>query len=380
MYITNIQDDFQLEHFYFSSLDFQQLKIVSRALYLCYIQEHGAVTKLQFLNKHFLLSSINKFGQLHYQDITTGEMIGNYRTGLGRSDTMEVNPYNNVVAVGHSGGTVSMWKPTSAAPLVKMLCHRGPITAMAFHPNGHILATSGMERKVKLWDLRKFGVLQTLPGNAKSMQFSQKGLLATANGSFVQVLRDSSGSQEYSRYMNHSIVKGYQIKKVEFRPYEDVLAIGHSMGWSSILIPGSGEPNFDTWVANPFETLKQRNEKEVRSLLDKLPPETIMLDPSKIGSVKPSGKREKPTKKEIEAEMEAAIEGAKSTSFKKKTKGRSKPSKMTKKKQEAIMRAKKPFLEKESKDEVVKKKRKRTEEENQLPKSLQRFARKKPAT
>lgn len=307
-------------------------------------------------------------------------MVGNFRTGLGRTDTMEVNPYNNVVAVGHSGGTVSMWKPTSAAPLVKMLCHKGPITAMAFHPNGHLMATAGIERKIKLWDLRKFEVLQTLPGNAKSMQFSQKGLLAAATGSFVQVLRDSSGSQEYSRYMNHSVAKGYQIRKVQFRPYEDVLAIGHSMGWSSILIPGSGEPNFDTWVANPFETLKQRNEKEVRSLLDKLPPETIMLDPTKIGSVKPSGKREKPTKHEIEAEMEAAIEGAKSTSFKKKTKGRSKPSKMTKKKQEAIMRAKKPFLEKESKDEMVKKKRKRAEEENQLPKSLQRFARKKPAT
>lgn len=341
-------------------------------------QEHGAVTKLQFLNKHFLLTSINKLGQLHYQDITTGDMIGNYRTGLGRSDTLEVNSYNNVVGVGHSGGTVSMWKPTSAAPLVKMLCHQGPVTAMAFHSNGHLMATAGMERKIKLWDLRKFEVLQTLPGSTKSLQFSQKGLLAAATGSFVQVFGDLSGSQEYSRYMGHSIAKGYQIRKVQFRPYEDVLAIGHSMGWSSILIPGSGEPNFDTWVANPFETRKQRNEKEVRSLLDKLPPETIMLDPSKIGSVKPSTKKEVPTKQEIEADLEAAIEGAKNKAFKKKTKGRSKPSKMTKKKQEAIMRAKKPFLEKH--DELMKKKRKRSEEENQLPKSLQRFARKVPAS
>ncbi|XP_042014147.1 probable U3 small nucleolar RNA-associated protein 7 [Salvia splendens] len=343
------------------------------------LKEHGAVTKLQFLNKHFLLTSINKLGQLHYQDITTGEMIGNYRTGLGRTDTMEVNPYNNVIGVGHSGGTVSMWKPTSAAPLVKMLCHQGPVTAMAFHSNGHLMATAGMERKIKLWDLRKFEVLQTLPGTTKSMQFSQKGLLAAATGgSFVQVFGDLSGSQEYSRYMGHSIAKGYQIRKVQFRPYEDVLAIGHSQGWSSILIPGSGEPNFDTWVANPFETRKQRNEKEVRSLLDKLPPETIMLDPSKIGSVKPATKKEGPTKQDIEAQKEAAIEDAKKTKLKKKTKGRSKPSKVTKKKQEAIMRAKKPFLEKQ--DEKVKKKRKRVEEENQLPKSLQRFARKVPAS
>lgn len=340
-------------------------------------QEHGAVRKLQFLDKHFLITSINKLGQLHYQDITTGVMVGNFRTGLGRSDTMEVNPYNSVVAVGHSGGTVSMWKPTSAAPLVKMLCHQGPITALAFHSNGHLMATAGMERKIKLWDLRKFEVLQTLPGHAVTMDFSQKGLLATATGSFVQVLGDLSGSQEYSRYVSHSMVKGYQIKKVSFRPYEDVLGIGHSMGWSSILIPGSGEPNFDTWVANPFETKKERNEKEVHSLLDKLPPESIMLDPTKIGSVKPNRKKEKPTKQERQADMESAVESAKEISFKKKTKGRSKPSKVAKKKQEALVKAKKPFLEQQARDDKLQKKRKRSsEEETQLPKSLQRFARK----
>ncbi|CAA3011597.1 probable U3 small nucleolar RNA-associated 7 [Olea europaea subsp. europaea] len=343
------------------------------------LKEHGSVLKLQFLNNHFLLASINKFGQLHYQDVTTGEMIGNFRTGLGRSDVMQVNPFNSVVAVGHSGGTVSMWKPTSSAPLVKMFCHHGPVTALAFHSNGHLMATAGMERKIKLWDLRKFEVLQTLPGQTKTMNFSQKGLLATATGSFVQVLRDLSGSQNYSRYMSHSIAKGYQIQKLAFRPYEDVLGIGHSMGWSSILIPGSGEANFDSWVANPFETSKQRKEREVHSLLDKLPPETIMLNPTKIGSVKPTRKKERPAKQEIEAELEGAVEAAKNLSFKKKTKGRSKPRKVARKKREAIEKAKKPFLEQAKGDGLSKKKRKNMEEENQLPRSLQRFARKKQA-
>ncbi|KAL6960505.1 hypothetical protein U1Q18_038268 [Sarracenia purpurea var. burkii] len=118
------------------------------------------------------------------------------------------------------------------------------------------------------------------------------------------------GSQNYSRYMNHSMAKGYEVRKVLFRPYEDVLGIGHSTGWSSIHIPGSGEPNFDSWVANPFETYKQRREKEVCSLLDKLPPETMMLDPTKIGTVRLARKKEKPSKQEREAEMEA-VERAK---------------------------------------------------------------------
>ncbi|KAJ4840469.1 hypothetical protein Tsubulata_039817 [Turnera subulata] len=344
------------------------------------LKEHGSVLRLQFLRNHFLLASINKFGQLRYQDTSTGQMVGNLRTGLGRTNVMEVNPFNGVVAAGHSGGTVSMWKPTSQAPLVKMLCHPGPISAMAFHPNGHLMATSGKEKKIKLWDLRKFGLLQTIPMNAKTLDFSQKGLLAAGTGSFVQVLGDLSESGSYGRYMGHSMVKGYQVGKVLFRPYEDVLCIGHSMGWSSILIPGSGEPNFDTWLANPFETVKQRREKEVHSLLDKLPPETIMLDPSKIGTVRPPRRKEKPTKQDIEAEMEEAVEAVKDTEVKNKTKGRNKPSKKAKKKKEIVEKAKRPFLEQQRKEEErLARKKQKISKEIELPAALQRFAPKKPS-
>ncbi|KAF4369718.1 hypothetical protein G4B88_022116 [Cannabis sativa] len=345
------------------------------------LKDHGSVLRLQFLKNHFLLASINKFGQLHYQDVTMGEMVGNYRTGLGRTDVMQVNPFNAVVALGHSGGTVSMWKPTSSAPLLKILCHRGPVSALAFHPNGQIMATAGKEKKIKIWDLRKLDKeLQDIQGHAKTLDFSQKGLLARGTGSHVQVLRDLSGTQDYSRYMNHSIVKGYQIGKVLFRPYEDVLGVGHSMGWSSILVPGSGEPNFDSWVANPFETSKQRREKEVRSLLDKLPPETIMLDPTNIGSVRPP-KKKNLTKQEKEAEMEAAIEAAKDTEFKYKTKGKNKPSKRVKKKLEVISKAKRPFLDEQMKEEEqIARKKQRPSEEAVLPVSLQRFARKNAST
>ncbi|KAL5569503.1 hypothetical protein UlMin_026078 [Ulmus minor] len=344
------------------------------------LKEHGAVLRLQFLKNHFLLASINKFGQLHYQDITMGGMVGNCRTGLGRTDVMKVNPSTGVVALGHSAGIVSMWLPESRTPFLKMLCHRGPISALAFHPtNCYLMASAGKEKKIKIWDVRKLDTeLQILPRYAKTLDFSQKGLLACGTGSFVQILGDFSGTQNYTRYMSHSMVKGYQVGKVLFRPYEDVLGIGHSMGWSSILIPGSGEPNFDTWVANPFETTKQRREKEVRSLLDKLPPETVMLDPTRIGTMKPTRKKDKPMKEEVEAAMEVAVEAVKGVSLKNKTKGRSKPSKKASKKQEMIANAKRPFLEQQIKEEARKKQK--IGEEVELPKSLVRFAKKKRET
>eukprot|EP00268_Persea_americana_P027793 TRINITY_DN2706_c0_g1_i1.p1 TRINITY_DN2706_c0_g1~~TRINITY_DN2706_c0_g1_i1.p1 ORF type:complete len:546 (+),score=120.42 TRINITY_DN2706_c0_g1_i1:231-1868(+) len=344
------------------------------------LQDHaGGPLRLQFLKNHFLLVSINKYGQLRFIDTSTGVAVGYHRTGLGRCDVMEENPFNSITGLGHSCGKVTMWKPTYGAPLVKMLCHHGPVTAMAFHNGGHLMATAGMDRKIKLWDLRKFEVLRTFTGHAKSLDFSQKGLLASGNGSRVHIWRDSWGDQNYSLYMSHSMVKGYQVGKVAFQPYEDVLGLGHSMGISSILVPGSGEPNFDSWVANPYETSSQRREKEVHELLDKLPPESIDLDPKKIALPKPMRRKEKPSQKEREGEMEAAITAAKGIRLKKKTKGRNKPSKREKKKQEVLVKAKRPFLEENMKEEQSRKKQRIGEEEASLPKALQRFVRKKGA-
>jgi U3 small nucleolar RNA-associated protein 7 len=119
------------------------------------------------------------------------------------------------------------------------------------------------------------------------------------------------------------------------------------MGLSSILVPRSGEPNFDTFVDNPMETTTQKWE-EVHALLEKLPPDTIMLNPILIATVR-AAKKKKKTKKEIEEEMEEAVDTTKNMERKKKTKGRSKPSKRAKKKEEDVFRDKRSFPE-ESKE------------------------------
>lgn len=96
--------------------------------------------------------------------------------------------------------------------------------------------------------------------------------------------RDCLESKAASPYLTHMLPLG-GIQSLRFCPYEDVLGVGCAGGVSSLLVPGAGEPNFDSFVANPFQGKKERQEQEVVQLLDKLQPETIMLDPAAIGKV-----------------------------------------------------------------------------------------------
>ncbi len=48
-------------------------------------------------------------------------------------------------------------------------------------------------------------------------------------------------------------------------------------GISTIVVPGAGEANFDSFENNPFAKTKQRNESEIQSLLHKLSPDMIAL-------------------------------------------------------------------------------------------------------
>ena len=90
---------------------------------------------------------------------------------------------------GHANGTVSMWSPSMKEPLVKMLCHHGPVTAIASDNTGRHMVTCGMDNQLKIWDIRSYKNSLSYhthrPGG--QLAVSATGLIATSLGGLVQV-------------------------------------------------------------------------------------------------------------------------------------------------------------------------------------------------
>jgi U3 small nucleolar RNA-associated protein 7 len=210
------------------------------------------------------------------------------------------------------------------------------------------------------------------------VDISQTGMLATGYTRRVQVWKDALSVKATSPYMNHE-VQGGMLHDLAFRPYEDVLGIGHRGGVSSMLVPGAGEANYDSYVANPYATKKQRQEAEVHQLLDKLQPEMIVLDPESIGHVvKEPAEMQK--QRQMEAELaNRAIKKGKMEKAEKRTKmkGKNKPTRRQRKKQQNIIEERKPSIKasirEEQRDKLERKKRELAKVEDTVPRALHRF-------
>ena len=280
-----------------------------------HLDQHVEVEFMEFLPYHFLLATIGKAGWIKWQDTSTGKLVMQMGTKQGTPTAFGQNPYNAILHVGHQNGTISLWSPNSTTPLVKMLNHRGPVRSLAMDREGRYMVSTGQDMKMAVWDIRTFKPVHEyslrVPGS--SVAISDRNLTAVGWGTQTTIWKDlftkhrSDQVKVQSPYMAWG-AQGQTVERVGWCPFEDILGISHHKGFSSIIIPGAGEPNFDALEQNPYENTKQRQEAEVKSLLNKLQPEMISLDPNFIGTLDTASNQQKQAEKDLDRKTGAEAE------------------------------------------------------------------------
>jgi WD40 repeat protein len=87
---------------------------------------------------------------------------------------------DGVVATGAADGTVRLWRSRDGAKLAMLRGHTGPITSLAFSPEGSMLASGSGDSTAHIWDVKAGTSLHSLVGHAfgvTSVAFSPDGRL-----------------------------------------------------------------------------------------------------------------------------------------------------------------------------------------------------------
>ncbi|PSK60401.1 hypothetical protein B9Z65_551 [Elsinoe australis] len=259
------------------------------------LTEHVDPTHMEFLPYHFLLATTGNAGWVKWHDTSTGKLVSQAPTKLGSPTGMALNPWNAVTHVGHQNGTVSLWAPSSSQALVKMLCHKGPVRSMAVDRSGTYMVSTGQDSKMAVWDVRMFKEVHSysLRRQGNALAISDKNLTAVGWGTQVSVWKDLFRRHKADTEVQEKVQSPYMafpgagsnVETVRWCPFEDVLGIGHEKGFTSAIVPGAGEANYDALEVNPYENVKQRQEAEVKGLLNKLQPDMISLNPDFVGNL-----------------------------------------------------------------------------------------------
>ena len=352
------------------------------------MRKHERPYRLDFLPYHFLLVTVGQSGWVKWHDVSTGEYVTGFSTGHGATRVMTHNHANAVTHLGHSNGVVTLWSPAAGKPLASMFTHKAPVTDVAVDRSGTYMATAARDGFMKVWDLRKFGCIHAFKPDkpVTALDISDKGLLAMSSGRHVTILKDCFTRPTGVMYLKHEVKPGTKgasggsnataskaglassvsVSNVAFRPLEDVLGIGHSHGVATIIVPGAGEPNFDSFEANPFADRKQEREAEVRGLLNKLKPSMIALDTNFIGGVdKDEATRSSEKREAIRVANEEEVERRKSEKDGRlRKRGRNKISAKLRRKQKNVVDAQTVKLRNKLSREKEANAKKREEEEN----------------
>jgi WD40 repeat protein len=149
-------------------------------------------------------------------------------------------PDGKLLASGSFDNTVRLWDPATGAALQTLEGHGDSVNTVAFSPDGKMLASGSYDKTVRLWDPATGAALQTLEGHRDSVRavtFPPDGkMLASGSADNTVRLWDPATGAALQTLEGHR----YTVRAVAFSPDGKLLASGSSDNTVRLWDPATG--------------------------------------------------------------------------------------------------------------------------------------------
>ena len=116
------------------------------------------------------------------------------------------SPDGQLLAAGDGGGTVKIWDVQQRQVISQLDGDTVSVYTLAFSPDGRTLASAGYDGQIKLWAVSDWTLLGTLQnrGTAYTLDFSVDGKALASTGHAVVILWSVESGEEITSLMGHS--------------------------------------------------------------------------------------------------------------------------------------------------------------------------------
>ncbi|OQS55428.1 UTP7 [Ecytonucleospora hepatopenaei] len=248
------------------------------------VREIKNCKQMEFLPNHFLLGCVchSNESEIKYLDTSTGEIISTMKIGF---KPVATTSFDGLVLLGDKNGCVEMKAPKHQESLIKIKVGKNMKEMKVSYSK---LYVSTYDDKIKTFDLRNyFKPLREFKTHfTNKMTVSKNETIALSQGKNINIIKEGKIVQKCKAKDT--------IGGMCFNPFEDILTCVSRSKYENFIIPNCTDPGYNSEQVSPFASSEERREREVKHLLEKIPPELISYN-SEVFNQQRKSKKVKPT-------------------------------------------------------------------------------------